>query len=229
MTSASLPRTGEIPLVVRLLGFIPAVAVAVRVIDSLWMAAGVLIVMAGSAAAQALLETPAADPAGARENGIGREPDRAGPWLRALVVSSLLTAVFEALLLAVDPAASAALGIYAPLIAVNAFVVGGGGIPSPAAQPTRAPMAVLRSALAALGSAAWFSVGLVAVALVREVLGSGTITLFPAGAFGGTIVVSPLLDQPARALGLAGGGLLCLGYLAAAARAIAARKSEKAG
>ncbi len=208
----SNPR--EVPLVLLLLGFLPSVVVAVRVIDALWMAAGVLVVMTATAAARALLDHPssaAADLDGARPE------DSTGRWLGALAVSSMVTAAFEALLIAVDPAASAALGIYAPLIAVNLLVVGG--------EPRLPP---LRAALAALGKGASFSLGLLVVALAREVLGAGTITLFPAGGFRGTIVVSPLLDQPVRALGLAGGGLLCMGYLAAAVRAVAARKPGSA-
>ena len=197
----------EAPPVLLLLGFLPSVVVAVRVIDALWMAAGVLVVMISSAVARSFLRS-SASPA----------RDDTGSWLRALVISSLLTAAFEALLMAIAPRASAALGIYAPLIAVNLLVVGTG---TEAAPP-------LRSALAALGRGAWYAVGLVMVALVREVIGAGTITLFPAGDFGGTIVMPALLDQPVRALGLAGGGLLCLGYLAAAVRCVSARKSERA-
>jgi electron transport complex protein RnfE len=206
----------EAPLVLVLLGFIPSVAVAVRVMDALWMAAGVLLVMTGCAVARALLEARSVDAVPVHG---GQGEDDTGRWLRALVISSLLTAAFEAGLLAVDPAASAALGIYAPLIAVN-FLVVGGGREAPPASP-------LAAAVAALRQGVWFAAGLVAVSLVREVLGAGTITLFPAGGFGGTIVVAPLVGQPVRALGLAGGGLLCLGYLAAAVRAVAARTSGR--
>jgi Na+-translocating ferredoxin:NAD+ oxidoreductase subunit E len=215
MMGAGSARTSEAPLAVLLLAFIPSVAVAVHVMDALWMAAGVLVVMTGSAVARAFLE---ARHAGGAPLEAGDGPGSTGRWLRTLVISSLLTAAFEAGLLAVDPAASAALGIYAPLIAVNFLVVGG----------DRAAEALpLAAAAAALRKGAWFAAGLVTVSLAREVLGAGTITLFPAGSFRGTIMVSALLDQPVRALGLAGGGLLCLGYLAAAVRAVSARKSER--
>jgi Na+-translocating ferredoxin:NAD+ oxidoreductase RnfE subunit len=226
--------TREAPLVMLLLALVPSVAVAVRVADALWLAAGVLLVMVGSSVARALLDGErvegaqgaavpgAGDPEAGAAAADGPSPeDRTAGWLRALVISSILTAAFEAGLLAVAPAASAALGIYAPLIAVNFLVVGRGGCgPSGASLP--------RTALSSLRNAAWFAGGLVAIALVREVLGAGTITLFPAGGFGGTISVSPLLDQPVRALGFAGGGLLCLGYLAAAVRAVLARKGPPA-
>jgi len=198
----------EAPAVLLLLGFLPSVVVAVRVVDALWMSAGVLLVSIGSAVARSLLDWSSGSP------GVPTG-DQTARWLRALLVSSLLTAAFEALLLALDPAASAALGIYAPLVAVNLLAVG-----TDASSPRP-----LRAALGALYRGAWYAAGLVVVAFARELLGAGTITLFPAGGFGGTIVVSALLDQPVRALGLAGGGLLCMGYLAAAVRAVTARKT----
>jgi Na+-translocating ferredoxin:NAD+ oxidoreductase RnfE subunit len=231
---AAPARTREAPLVMLLLALVPSVAVAARVADAVWLSIGVLLVMAGTSIARALLDGASAQGARGAESREAGEPQAGAPaaagptaedptarWLRALVVSSLLTAAFEAGLLAAAPAASASLGIYAPLIAVNFLVVGTGGAgpfgPSP-----------LRAALFSLRTGAWFAGGLVAIALAREVLAAGTITLFPAGGFGGTITVSPLLDQPVRALGLAGGGLLCLGYLIAAVRAVLTRKGAAA-
>jgi hypothetical protein len=72
-----------------------------------------------------------------------------------------------------------------------------------------------------------FAAALVLIALFRESLGAGTITLFGAGSFGGTIEIPRLVQQPVRALGFAGGGLLCLGYLAGAVRAVSRRSSAK--
>ena len=120
-----------------------------------------------------------------------------------------VTAAFEAALLSLAPAASAALGIYAPLVAVNLLVLDGGG-------GGRASAA--RAAAGALGRAVLFSAALVIVSLVREGLGAGTLTLFPVGSFRGTIVIGRLPNEPIRALGLAGGALLCLGYLAGGVR-----------
>ena len=140
--------------------------------------------------------------------------------LRALVITSILTAAFESLLLVRAPSASASLGIYAPLIAVNCLVLGLGAPGASRSGPGA-------SAVAALGRGLAFALALVLIALVRETLGAGTITLFPMGAFGGTIEIRGLVDQPVRALGLAGGGLLGLGYLAGAARAVAARAAAR--
>jgi H+/Na+-translocating ferredoxin:NAD+ oxidoreductase subunit E len=203
-------RPGEERFPLFLLALVPAVAVSGRVIDALWMSAGVLLVSVLSCIGRWLLDdTEAGRPSG------GLEPPRA--LFRALVISSVLTAGFEAGLLAVHPAASAALGIYAPLIAVNLVVLEPG---SPGTQSLR------RSTVAAFGRGAAFAAGLLSIALAREALGAGTITLFPVGAFRGTLVIRPLLDQPVRALGAAGGALLCLGYLAGGVRWLARRSAR---
>jgi electron transport complex protein RnfE len=201
----------ENPLAILFLGLCPAIAVSVRVIDALWMSAGVTLVLVLSSLAMALLSSDSAD-GEKREGGTaaGRGTAR---LLRALVITSFLTASFEAGLLARAPQASASLGIYAPLIAVNCLVLGRrlpGGIGS----------SLGGLVTAALRRAIGFAACLVLIAFLREALGSGTITLFPVGGFAGTIEIRGLVDQPVRALGLAGGGLLCLGYLAAAYRAI---------
>ncbi|MDA3835552.1 MAG: electron transport complex subunit RsxE, partial [Spirochaetales bacterium] len=53
------------------------------------------------------------------------------------------------------------------------------------------------------------------IALVREVLGSGTITLFSVGSFGGVISIPGLVTSPMRVLSLSAGALLVMGYLKA--------------
>jgi electron transport complex protein RnfE len=204
------------------LGLCPAIAVSVRVIDALWMSAGVTFVLVLSSLAMSLL-TREGGSGGSSGDDTGDAPGwsagQAGS-LSALVITSFLTAFFEAALLVRAPLASASLGIYAPLIAVNCLVL---GLDTPGASRS-APGA---SVTAALRKGIGFAAALVLIALVREVIGAGTITLFPIAAFGGTIAIPGLVEQPARALGGAGGALLCLGYLAAAARAVAARAAAK--
>jgi Na+-translocating ferredoxin:NAD+ oxidoreductase RnfE subunit len=185
------------------LGLCPAIAVTARVIDALWMSAGVMVVLVLSGLAMSIIS--------------GGERPR---WTRALVVASFLTASFEAGLLAFAPAASASLGIYAPLIAVNCLVLDQ-GTPGPAAASPG------RSMLAALGRGARFAAALVFIAIFRESLGAGTITLFGVGGFKGTIEIPRLVEQPVRALGFAGGGLLFLGYLAGAVHAVSRRTAAQ--
>ena len=198
-------RILENPLAILFLGLCPAIAVTARVIDALWMSAGVMVVLVLSGLAMSIIS-----------GGNGERPR----WTRALVVASFLTASFEAGLLAFAPAASASLGIYAPLIAVNCLVLDQGTPGLSAASPGR-------SMLAALGRGARFAAALVFIAIFRESLGSGTITLFGVGGFRGTIEVPRLVEQPVRALGFAGGGLLFLGYLAGAVRAVSRRTAAQ--
>src|SRR5208283_4026570 len=99
----------ENPLAMLFLGLCPAIAVAVRVIDALWMSAGVVLVLVLSNLAMSLLARAGSgrdsgDPSGVTAAGL----------LRALVVTSFLTASFEAVLLSLAPSASASLGIYGP-------------------------------------------------------------------------------------------------------------------
>ena len=201
----------ENPTAVLLVGLCPAAAVSARVIDSLWMAAGIFVVMLLSSFCMTLLAR------GRTSEGEGTTRAAAGGWLAALVISSFLTASFELVLLRAAPEASASLGIYAPLIAVNCLVL------TVIDESVRA-LSPSRALLDAAGRGAVFAACLLLIGAVREVLGAGTITLFPVSGFSGTFVIGSLSNDPARAISLAGGGLLCLGYLAALARAVKERR-----
>jgi len=194
------------------LGLCPAIAMTDTVIHSVWISAGLLLVSVLSTLARRILRAvPTGD----------RGPADGPGLIAALCVSSVLTAGFEAGLLAVSPEASTSIGIYAPLIAVNVLAVG---------EPLPSGATPARSVVGAVGRGLGLGAALILIALVRETLGAGTITLFPVGAFKGTIVISALVDEPVRALGLAGGALLCLGYLAGVLQAIGgARQRAGAG
>jgi len=196
---------GEHRISMLLLGLCPAVAVSVRVIDALWMSAGVFSVALLAALCGALVRRWGRSGEGAAAGAT------VGKWMGALALSSCLTACFEVVLLAVAPEASASLGIYAPLIAVNCLVLGSAGTGARDSSITRA---VLDAAEQGLG----FSACLLLIALLRESLGAGTITLFAVDGFNGVIAIPSLARDPARALGASGAGLLCLGYLGASAR-----------
>jgi electron transport complex protein RnfE len=143
------------------------------------------------------------------------------------VFASCFTASFELILLAFVPDESASLGIYVPLIAVNCIV-----LERFAASGNREPVRnigrdIAKSLQESGGLGVGFAISLIAISLVRETLGSGTITLFPIGSFAGTIEVGNVSLAPARALAYAGGGLLCLGYLAGAARLLGRLKGRR--
>jgi Na+-translocating ferredoxin:NAD+ oxidoreductase subunit E len=206
---------GEGATLVMLLALCPAAAASARLVDALWMALGVVLVLVLSSLAVALVAKASAAPDGAAP---AAAPGPAGRWLGALVISSFLAASFEVVLAAFAPEAAASMGIYAPLIAVNCLVL----TRMEAAGKGGSMAATLR---VAAGKGGLFAAALLATGLVREVLGAGTITFFPVGAFPGTVVIPSLADNPARALALSGGALLCLGYLAAALKLIGRRRA----
>ena len=60
-----------------------------------------------------------------------------------------------------------------------------------------------------------FTMSLTLISLIREVFGSGTITLFAVGGFDGVIEIPGLSESPIGVLTLASGALLVMGYLKA--------------
>jgi len=205
MTNRSLLGRGILrgnPVAMILVGLCPAAAVTTRVIDALWMSLGVFSVLLLTRVCLSLLSVlrDGAN-AGWSTDLHGGEGAPRTRWLGALLIASCLTACFEVVLAAFAPEESASLGIYAPLIAVNCIVL---DRIEPAAGRPSIPSAVLHACGLGIG----FALALLLLASVREVLGAGTITLFPAGTFGGTIDIPGLSSAPARALGYAGGGLI---------------------
>ena len=77
-----------------------------------------------------------------------------------------------------------------------------------------------------LGEGLGFALALAAIALIREVLGNGTITLFPFGGFDGVLEVPGLSANPIRVFGLSAGAFIVLGYLKALFD-LAARRRER--
>ncbi len=199
------------------LGLCPAAAVSVRVIDSLWMSLGLVVVIVLASLCVGLV-------AGLRREGAPAPAGDAGPrrWLGALALSSVLTACFEIALLVLAPEESGTLGIYVPVIAVNCLVLGH-------LEGARRSASLGKAVAAAARSGFTFAACLIVVTLVREVLASGTITVFPVGSFSGTFAVAGLAADPARAVALTGGALICLGYLAAALRLVGADGRRKGG
>ncbi|MGE4526502.1 MAG: Rnf-Nqr domain containing protein, partial [Sphaerochaeta sp.] len=106
------------------------------------------------------------------------------------------------------PAVYSALGVYLPLIVVNCIILG-------RAEAFASKNTVLDSILDALGMSIGFALGITLIALIRELFGSGTITLFPVGTFSGVINIPWFINNPIRVLALAPGALLLMGFLKA--------------
>lgn len=192
----------ENPLFVYSLGLCPALAVSDVVGKALGLGAGVTLVLVAAGAAISALRRVV--------------PERLYPMV-SLVLIAALVSLLDLAMQAYAPALRQGLGVYLQLIAVNCLILGRlerfarHYSPSPAVRD-------------ALGMGLGFTAALVLMAVIREVLGSGTITLFPAGGFGGVIRIPALSRYPVRVMSLAAGALLLLGYLAGLANWLKARR-----
>ncbi|RLD35279.1 MAG: electron transport complex subunit RsxE, partial [Bacteroidetes bacterium] len=124
-----------------------------------------------------------------------------------VIIASFVTIV-EMVMEAFIPALYDSLGVFVPLIVVNCVILG-------RAEAFANKNTVKSSILDALGMGLGFTLALIIIALVREVFGLGTITLFPMGSFNGVIEIPGLVDSPVRVFGLAAGALLVMGFLKA--------------
>jgi electron transport complex protein RnfE len=183
----------ENPIFVVVLGLCPTLGVSTQVSNALGMTGGVLFVLLFSniiiSALRNVIPNSIHIPA-------------------YIVVIATLVSVTEMVMHAYVPAVYSALGVYLPLIVVNCIILG-------RAEAFASRNTMFDSALDALGMGLGFGLGITLIALIRELLGSGTISLFPVGNFSGTIDVPWFHDNPVRVLSLAPGALLLMGYLKA--------------
>jgi len=122
------------------------------------------------------------------------------------IIAGFVTVV-DLLLQAFIPALSASLGVFIPLIVVNCMVLG-------RAEAFASKNGVLASAVDGLCQGIGYTVALVIVCVIRELLGSGTFgggLLGPGGA-GIQIIPQPF---PAMQLVMPVGGFLVLGFVIA--------------
>ncbi len=133
-----------------------------------------------------------------------------------IVIIATLVTLLQMLLEAYVPSLYASLGVYLPLIVVNCIILG-------RAEAFACNHGVLDSALDGLGMGMGLTMNLTIIALIREVLGAGTITLFPMGDWNGVINVPILHSTPCRVMTLASGALLLMGYLLPAFKVLIAK------
>lgn len=183
----------ENPIFIIVLGLCPALAVSTQVVNALGMGAGVIFVLLGSNIFVSLLK-----------NFI---PQKVRIPSYIVIIASFVTIV-DLTMKAYVPSLSKSLGVFVQLIVVNCAILG-------RAEAFASKQTLGRSVLDALGMGLGFTFGLVLIALVREVFGAGTITLFALGGFDGVIEIPGLVNAPARVIGLAAGALLVVGYLKA--------------
>ncbi|MBQ3648085.1 MAG: electron transport complex subunit E [Spirochaetia bacterium] len=178
----------ENPIFVIALGLCPTLATSTMVINALGMGAGVIFVLVCSNIFISLLK-----------NFI---PDNVRIPAYIVVIASFVTIV-QMVMEAYAPSLYAALGVFVPLIVVNCIILG-------RAEAFANKNKVLPSILDGLGMGVGFTLALTLIALIREVLGSGTITL------PGCVITVPVISiAPMRVIAFPAGALLVLGLLKA--------------
>lgn len=183
----------ENPVFIIMLGMCPTLGVTTQVSNALGMGGSVLFVLLCSNIMISLLRRII--------------PDSIRIPAYIVIIASFVTIV-EMVLHAFVPAVYDALGVYLPLIVVNCIILG-------RAEAFANKNTVLDSALDAIGMGIGFTLSLILIATIREVLGSGQITLFPMGSFSGVIKIPVLNSFPIRVMTLAPGALLLMGLLKA--------------
>ena len=123
-----------------------------------------------------------------------------------IVIIAGFVTVVDLLMQAFLPELSESLGVFIPLIVVNCVILG-------RAEAFASKNGVLASAVDGLGQGIGYTVALVAMCIVRELLGSGT---FGGGILNGGegIVIIPE-GYPAMQMVMPVGGFLALGFLIA--------------
>lgn len=184
----------ENPVFIIMLGMCPTLGVSTQVFNALGMGAGVIFVLVGSNLMISLLR-----------NII---PDSIRIPAYIVVIASFVTIV-EMVLHAFVPAVYSALGVYLPLIVVNCIILG-------RAEAFASKNSPLDSVLDGIGMGVGFTLSLTLIALIREVLGAGTITLLNLSESARLVITIPgLSESPVRVMTLAAGALLVMGYLKA--------------
>ena len=133
-----------------------------------------------------------------------------------LLIASFVTVV-EMLMLAFTPALADNLGIFIPLIVVNCVILG-------RAEVFASKNPVLPSLADGLGMGLGFTLALSLVAIVREVVGNGTLTLWR-----GIAIALPHHDHGLVLAILPAGGFITLGLLLAAINAFQNHKARRRG
>ena len=129
-----------------------------------------------------------------------------------VVIIAGFVSVIEMLLKAYLPDLSASLGIFIPLIVVNCIILA-------RAEAFASKNTVGLSALDGLGMGAGFTLALVIVSAIREILGSGTI--WGISVAGGIDPMTMFILPP--------GGFLALGIVIGMIQLISARRKRKGG
>ena len=186
----------ENPVLVLVLGTCPTLAVTTNVMSALGMGAAATIVLLCSNVVISALR-----------NII---PDKVRIPCYIVLIAGFVTMV-QMLVKAFAPALDEALGIYLPLIVVNCVILG-------RAEMFANKNKVIDSAIDAVGMGAGFTLALLLMATIREVLGNGTWL---------GISIPILEENNISIMTMAPGGFLVFGILIAIVNKISGGKNAK--
>ena len=193
----------ENPVLVLVLGTCPTLAVSTGIISAISMGLAATVVLVGSNIAISALRKII--------------PDTVRIPCYIVVIAAFVTAV-QMLMQAFLPEIYDMLGVYLALIVVNCIILG-------RAEMFARKNTVIDSALDGLGMGIGFLLALLAMAIIREVLGTGEISL---AAFKMESIKIPLLcDYNIPILSMAPGGFLVYGILIAIVNAIGPKKGAE--
>ena len=186
----------ENPVLVLVLGTCPTLATSTNVMSALGMGAATTAVLLCSNIVISALRKVI--------------PDKVRIPCFIVLIAGFVTMV-QMLVKAFAPALDQALGIYLPLIVVNCIILG-------RAEMFAQKNKVFDSAIDGLGMGVGFTLTLVLMGTIREVLGSGTWLGFP---------IPVLADNNISIMTMAPGGFLVFGLLIALVNKISGDKPKK--
>ena len=192
------------PVFVQLLGMCPTLATTTSVMNALGMGAAVIVVLAFSNLFISLLRK------------IIPGEVRIASYI--VIISGFVTAV-ELIIKAYFPAIDAALGLFIPLIVVNCIIVA-------RAEAFASKNGPLPSFIDGIATGIGFTLALVCIAAVRELLGTGM--LFAASDGTGGVPIFGDWFSPATIFLLPSGAFLTLGFLIACVQKLRNTAEERA-
>lgn len=185
----------ENPVLRLMLGLCPTLAVSTAVDNAVGMGVAFTVVLLGSNIVISLIR--------------GFIPKQVRIPCYIVVIATFVT-IIDLTMHAFQPKLHEALGIFVPLIVVNCIVLG-----RAEAFASRNPL--FASVLDAMGMGVGFTLALCVLAFIRELLGTGTVSLF-----GHTVVPGPVF-QPAIIMILPPGAFVTLGLMMALMNKISER------
>lgn len=183
----------ENPTYVQFLGMCPTLAVTGSLNDALGMGVGVIFVLIMSNAIVSLIRKVV--------------PNEVRIPVFIVVIAALVT-LLEMFMKAFVPELAASLGIFLPLIVVNCIVLG-------RAEAFAAKNGVIKSIVDAFAMGIGFTIGIMSIAFVRELLGNGKLFGFEIYGFISNITNNIIQIPKAGILVLPAGAFLVFGLLLA--------------